>query len=223
MPVHEITYPNIGGGYFMYFFFTPYFWCAMSMCPLFHWNSDYCFFSSQFLLHIPLQITLCCAYYSLHTHIEIISTCTAIYYNYWYTAHLASSTSSTNMGNSFSNIEFNDSGDNSVLSELGLLLVTLEMMSSHLEEQENLLQSLLLKVTKDYNEERHRQSRTKETPQPSRRTFHEITQRMSEKAFQCTFRMQRKSFYKLCALMASSRSNLFFLNTSRRYAIAQNL
>jgi DNA anti-recombination protein RmuC len=107
------------------------------------------------------------------------------------------------MGNSFSNIEVNDRFDNSVLFELGLLLVTLKMVSSHLEEQEISLQSLLLKVSKDHNEERHRQSQTKETSQPSQRTFHEITQRMSEKAFQRTFRMQRKSFYKLCALIVN--------------------
>jgi hypothetical protein len=108
------------------------------------------------------------------------------------------------MGNSFSNSEVNDSDDNSVLAELGLLFVTLEMVSSHLEEQENLLQSLLHKVGKDENKERHRQSQKKDTPQPSQRTFHEITQRMLEKTFQRTFRMQQKSFYKLSALIAKS-------------------
>jgi hypothetical protein len=114
------------------------------------------------------------------------------------------------MGSSFSNTEVNDSDDNSVLAELGLLLVTLETVSSHLEEQESLLQLLLLKVRKDHNEERNRQRRNKETPQPSRRTFHDITQRMSEKAFQRTFRMQRKSFYKLCALIANSIGDVQF-------------
>jgi hypothetical protein len=106
------------------------------------------------------------------------------------------------MGNLLSTSGVNDSNDN--FAELSLLLVTLEMVSSHLDEQESLLQSLLLKVRKDHNEERHRLNRKKETPQPSRRTFHEITHRMSEKAFQRTFRMQRKSFIKLCALIANS-------------------
>ena len=103
------------------------------------------------------------------------------------------------MGNSFSNSE----KDNSVVAQLGLLLVTLEMASSHLEQEESLLQSLLIKVRKDHNDERHRHSRNKETPQPSRRTFQEITQRMSEKVFQRTFRMQRRSFFKLCALITN--------------------
>ena len=64
------------------------------------------------------------------------------------------------MGNSFPN-------DNSVLAELGLLRAILEMVDAHLEEEERLLQSLLLKQRKDHNEERHRQSRKKETPQPT--------------------------------------------------------
>ena len=53
----------------MYFFFSP---CLFGLpwvgVPLFS-TSDYCFLPSQLLVHIPLQITLCCTYHST-THIK---------------------------------------------------------------------------------------------------------------------------------------------------------
>jgi hypothetical protein len=101
------------------------------------------------------------------------------------------------MGNSFSNNEAIDNDDTTILAELSLVLVTLELVSSHLDDQETCVQHWLDKLRKEEKQEMHRQQRIKVVERPKRKTFTDITQRLTERQFQRTFRMQRKSFYKL--------------------------
>jgi hypothetical protein len=108
------------------------------------------------------------------------------------------------MGNSLSNNEAIDNDDHTILSELNLLLVTLELVSSHLDDQETWVQQLLDKLRKEEKQEVYRQNRTREVEKPKRKTFMDITQRLSERQFQRTFRMQRKSFYKLSAMISNT-------------------
>jgi hypothetical protein len=108
------------------------------------------------------------------------------------------------MGNSFSNNEAIDTDDTSILAELSLLLVTLELVSTHLDDQEMWVQHLLDKTRKEEKQQKHRLNRSKEVEKPKRKTFMEITQRLSERQFQRTFRMQRKSFYKLSAMICNA-------------------
>jgi hypothetical protein len=102
------------------------------------------------------------------------------------------------MGNSLSNNEAIDNADHTILSELSLLLVTLELVSSHLDDQETWVQQLLDKLRKEEKQEVCRQNRTSEVEEPKRKTFTDITQRLSEREF-C---MQRKYFYKLSAMIS---------------------
>jgi hypothetical protein len=70
------------------------------------------------------------------------------------------------MGNSLSNNEAIDNDDHTILSELSLLLVTLELVSSHLDDQETWVQKLLDKLRKEEKQEVYRQNRTSEVEKP---------------------------------------------------------
>jgi hypothetical protein len=125
------------------------------------------------------------------------------------------------MGNSFSHNEaIVDNDDHAILSELSLLLVTLELVSTHLDDQETWVQHLHDKLRKEQKRELFRQNRTKEVEKPRRKTFMDITLRLSERQFQRTFRMQRNSFYKLSAMIGNTigtmSSNLKQQQESRR-------
>jgi hypothetical protein len=75
------------------------------------------------------------------------------------------------MGDSLSNNETIDKDDHTILSELSLLLVTLELVSSHLDDQETWVQKLLDKFRKEEKQEVYRQNRTSEVEKPKRKTF----------------------------------------------------
>jgi hypothetical protein len=66
------------------------------------------------------------------------------------------------------------------------------------------VQQLLDKLRKEEKQEVHRQNRTSEVEKPKRKTFTDITQRLSERQFQRTFCMQRKYFYKLTAMISNT-------------------
>jgi hypothetical protein len=95
------------------------------------------------------------------------------------------------MGDSLSNNEAIDNDDHTILSELSLLLVTVELVSSHLDGQETWVQKLLDKLRKEEKQEVYHQNCTSEVEKPKRKTFTDITQRLSERQFQRTFRMKR--------------------------------
>jgi hypothetical protein len=76
------------------------------------------------------------------------------------------------MGNSLSNNETIDNDDHTILSELSLLLVTLGLVSSHLDDQETWMQKLQLdKLRKEEKQEVYRQNRTSDVEKPKRKTF----------------------------------------------------
>jgi hypothetical protein len=105
------------------------------------------------------------------------------------------------MGDSLSNNETIDNDDPTILSELSLLQVTPELVSSHLDDQEMWVQKLLDKLRKEEKQEVYHQNRTSEVENPRRSTFTDITRRLSERQFQRTF---RKYFYKLSAMISST-------------------
>jgi hypothetical protein len=108
------------------------------------------------------------------------------------------------MGNSLSNNEAIDNDDHTIISELSLLLVTLELVSSHLDDQEKWEQKLPDKLRKEEKQEVYRQNRMSEVEKPKRKTFTDITNRLSERQFQHTFRMQHRYFYNLSAMISDT-------------------
>jgi hypothetical protein len=74
------------------------------------------------------------------------------------------------MGNSLSNNEAVDNDNHTILS-----LVTLELVSSYLDDQEMWVQQLLDKLRKEEKQEVCRQNHTSEVEEPKRKTFADIT------------------------------------------------
>ena len=103
------------------------------------------------------------------------------------------------MGNSTSK----DEAHEAELLDLSLILITLELITSHLHEQQTLLHELLAALEKNEKWEMHKQNREKEKEKPKRKTFTQITASLRDNQFHRVFRMNRSSFVKFCSVIES--------------------
>ena len=90
------------------------------------------------------------------------------------------------------------------LLDLSILVATLELIRSQLDAQETVLHELLSKLEKDANRVTHQQMRTKESQKQKRKSFTQITNRLSDNQFHRVFRMKKISFHKLCLLIETN-------------------
>ena len=109
------------------------------------------------------------------------------------------------MGNSTSK----DEAREAELLDLSLILITLELITSHLHEQQTLLHELLAALEKNEKWEMHKQNREKEKEKPKTKTFTQITASLRDNQFHRVFRMNRSSFVKFCSVTPFT---LFYIN-----------
>ena len=82
--------------------------------------------------------------------------------------------------------------------DLTLLIPTLELVVAQLDQNEGVLQNLLADLQYKHKLEERKRKRTPETRKEKRKTFSEITSKLTDLQFRRMFRLPRASFYKLC-------------------------
>ena len=113
------------------------------------------------------------------------------------------------MGNNTSSNEDVHDYDN-FDEDLTILIPTLELIIAQLDQSDDILVNLLADLQYKQKLEERKRKRTPETRREKRKTFSEITSKLTEQHFRRMFRLPRASFYNLCTKIENNIGDQLF-------------
>ena len=94
--------------------------------------------------------------------------------------------------------------------DLTILIPTLELIIAQLDQSDDILVNLLADLQYKQKLEERKRKRTPETRREKRKTFSEITSKLTEQQFRRMFRLPRASFYNLCTKIENNIGDQLF-------------